>query len=68
MISIKDLVLAYRYLYYVESYSAVPDYEYDLLEKQVKHLPEINKPGSSLRKDYSQETIELANKIKNGIT
>jgi NAD-dependent DNA ligase len=64
--NIKDLVLAYRYLYYVEAYSAISDYEYDILEKQVKHLPEINKPGSSLVKDYSPETIELANKIKDG--
>jgi NAD-dependent DNA ligase len=57
-------LLALRYLYYVEAYSAVTDYEYDMLEKELKHLPEVQKPGSSLAKDYSEEVIELALKLK----
>ncbi len=57
-------LLALRYLYYVEAYSAVTDYEYDMLEKELKHLPEVQTPGSSLAKSYSQEIIELAQKLK----
>lgn len=59
-----DLVLAYRYLYYCEAISFVPDNVYDQLEKQARkdvddnHL--LNRPGSDRKEDYPPEIRALA--------
>lgn len=64
----EKLALAHRYLYYIEFSPVITDFEYDMLEK--KALEEcdenstLNKPGSDLKSSYSDEIIELAEKLK----
>jgi len=68
MPTVEQLVLAYRYLYYVESDSPIPDSVYDNLERKARAecSPEsdVHKLGSSLSSDYSEEVKELARKIR----
>lgn len=61
MLSIKKLVLAHRYLYYVLARPILSDYEYDKLEVSLteEEKREIG-VGSSLKESYSQEIIDLA--------
>ena len=64
----EQLVLAYRYLYYVESDSPISDFIYDQLERKAREEcpPEsdVHKLGSSLSSDYSDEVKTLARKIR----
>lgn len=54
---LKELMLAHRYLYYVECMPVISDFEYDELEKTVRALlpldEEVQGPGSDLRSSYS---------------
>jgi hypothetical protein len=51
-----DLILAYRYCYYVKGVSIVTDQAYDLLEKEAIEFgggyAELTKPGSDKADDY----------------
>lgn len=65
--SIGDICMIYRYLYYVKNKSAIPDYEYDILEKYAKLFEPndhpINNPGSDLEESYSKIIKFQASKI-----
>lgn len=62
------LLMAYRYLYYVEDNPCVPDIEYDRLEREFRAECNPNSPmmfvGSSLRTTYSDDEAELAAKMR----
>lgn len=66
--SIENLVLAHRYLYYVENNPIISDYEYDILEKKALKVCDedspLHNPGSDLMDSYSSEIIELSKLLK----
>lgn len=68
MKNIEKIILAHRYLYYVESMPVISDYEYDMLEASArKTLPEeskVHSPGSDRAIDYTDDVIALAEEIK----
>lgn len=61
-----DLVLAHRYLYYVNSSPVISDEFYDELEKEYlsnskcRKSDLVRKPGSSKREDYPKRVVALA--------
>lgn len=63
-ISDLDLLMAYRFLYYVKAVSLISDFEYDELESElIETAPEdhpINEPGSSLYESYDHSIRALA--------
>ena len=70
------LVLAHRYLYYVENAAVLHDHQYDLMERYLIHLERttgVSHPqsptqtvGSSRRRDYPRTSIEWASRIAEG--
>lgn len=62
------IVLAHRYLYYVESSPVISDMEYDRMEREVlKRCSEdssLHEPGSDLKESYSEEVIRLAKELQ----
>jgi NAD-dependent DNA ligase len=70
------VILALRYLYYVESKPAVEDHEYDLMERYLYwfesqyQITHANSPwrtvGSSDPESYPQTSIRIAESIKTG--
>lgn len=60
----EDLVLAYRYLYYVKGISFVSDHVYDRLEKIAREKAEMDSPlhlpGSDLADSYPDSIRALA--------
>lgn len=64
----EDIVMAHRYLYYIENEPVISDMEYDALEREArKHCEEghpLTKPGSSLKSSYSEDIINLAKSLK----
>jgi len=61
------LIMAHRYLYYVECCPKITDSEYDKLEVQVRALlPEtspVHRVGSSLASSYTPEQVAKANSL-----
>lgn len=62
---IENKVMAHRYLYYVECNPILPDANYDALERDARRVLPLDSPvqriGSDLSDDYSEEIVELAN-------
>lgn len=60
----EDLVLAYRYLYYVHAISFVPDHVYDQMEKAARENADMDSilhlPGSDLPETYPDSVRALA--------
>lgn len=58
------LVMAHRYLYYVECQPVISDYEYDMIEKQAREVlsytSPVHKVGSSLPSSYTEEQKRFA--------
>jgi NAD-dependent DNA ligase len=58
------MVMAHRYLYYVQALPVLTDFEYDKLEAKARRvLPEhspVHSVGSSLEDSYSQEVVQYA--------
>lgn len=52
--------MACRYLYYVEHFSIIPDYDYDMRERDYSMLNGRLPVGSSNREDYSPAVRALA--------
>lgn len=65
--SLENIVMAYRYLYYVKGTPAVPDWMYDEVESEARQLlPEtspVHLPGSDLESSYTENQINLASFI-----
>lgn len=63
----EDLILAYRYLYYVHGISAVPDHAYDAMEKAAREAADLDSilhlPGSDLPDSYPDRIRALATYI-----
>ena len=61
--TLEDLTLAFRYLYYVRARSPLPDRDYDRLEKAALEAHpdsvELNKPGSDNFNHYSPAIRKL---------
>lgn len=64
MTDIEKIVLAHRYLYYVEAQPVISDYEYDVLERKAREIAEpsskVRQVGSSLPSDYPEEVKRYA--------
>lgn len=64
---IEDLVMAHRYLYYVEAAPVLSDHAYDVLERKARAtLPDtspVQGIGSSLPDSYTEKQIKLAEKL-----
>lgn len=70
------LVLAHRYLYYVESKAVLQDHQYDLMERYLIHLEKTTgvshyqsptkTVGSSRKEDYPNVVVEWAKRIREG--
>lgn len=64
MTDIEKIVLAHRYLYYVESQPVISDYEYDVLERKAREVAapdsKVHLVGSSLPSDYPEEIKRYA--------
>jgi NAD-dependent DNA ligase len=67
-INIETTIMAHRYLYYVLSEPVLPDFDYDMLEREARlHLPEtspVHAVGSSLPSSYTTEQIALAELLR----
>lgn len=67
--TIEDLVMANRYLYYVEAYPVLEDHIYDVIERQARVILPAESPvhgvGSSLPSSYSNDQIKLAAYLTN---
>lgn len=65
--NLETIVMAHRYLYYVESEPVIPDSVYDQLERQARELcaPEspVHGVGSSLPGSYTDKQKALAKRI-----
>ena len=65
---LESLVLAHRYLYYVDCSPVISDYEYDVLEREAREKCGLSSPvhgiGSSLPSSYSPETVLLAKSLE----
>ena len=63
-LSIADQCLVYRCLYYCYGLTPIPDYEYDMLEKEaIKIAPidhSIHLPGSDRLVSYSEKIQQIA--------
>lgn len=60
----EELLLAYRYLYYVHGISMISDHDYDRLEKIARENADMDSPlhlpGSDLPDSYRDSTRALA--------
>ncbi len=65
--SIGDVCMVHRYLYYVRNKPIISDYHYDILENEAKRFENsnhpINLPGSDLEKSYGIFIINKANEL-----
>lgn len=62
------LVMAHRYLYYVECAPVLSDPAYDVIERKARAMPslansDIQKVGSSLSSSYTAEQIKKAEEL-----
>lgn len=62
--TLEDLIMVHRFLYYVENSPVISDYEYDILQRQAdifcdKDSP-IHKVGSDLPSSYTDNQKQLA--------
>lgn len=67
MASLYDQCAAHCYLYYVLSRPVLSDYDYDILERQLKATGIEPPVHSDLRDSYTTEQIELANRFAKGL-
>lgn len=65
---LEDMIMAHRYLYYIECMPIISDLEYDELDREATSiLPEtspVHQVGSDLRSSYSDKIVKLAEELK----
>lgn len=70
MNKLEKLILAHRYMYYIECDPILPDLEYDALERTARAtLPEdspVQKVGSDLASSYPKEIVDFAKELRFG--
>lgn len=66
--SLPDVVMAHRYLYYVEMRPIISDRDYDRLERealeQIGPDHPLRKPGSEMSSSYTEEQKALARRLR----
>lgn len=69
--SIGDVCLVHRYLYYVKGSPIISDQQYDILEREAvrfeKRTHPVHFPGNDLEDSYSNKIKNTAIKVLNAI-
>ncbi len=66
--TLEDLIMVHRYLYYVECCPVISDYEYDIMQRQADIFCDpdspVHKVGSDLSSSYTEHQKKLAQLLR----